>query len=792
MQQRRTKKQILAKMAVLSIVAMGLAGCGGGGGDSSSVATTSAPATTATPASTAVTGTVPGTLIEAFCDNGAYYSVNSTQNGTDQHPFRLDLPPDLGCRLVMTTNEGTAQEVVSPIGFLDSDNILHTRLVLKNNTVIDLGHVALPMSHAEAANSDTDGDGILDAPFILDNYQSQGARNPLKQIDADNDGIDDWQDPDHGEEHRYTGNTTDPLDVDGDGIPNRYDDDFIPEINDTDKDGIPDHIDANPDNHRNGNGHFNDDLDGDGYHDDDHNRDGFHDDDTDRDGFHDDDQDRDGFHDDDQDRDGFPDSDHNRNGLRDADEGAILFGTYCATCHEPDGSDLSTTTPEAIGSAVNNIAVMSSMAAQLTEQDYLPLAAYINRADHDENWYREHNHGNYAEHNSVTICAACHGGPQLGGNNHIPSCYSCHDDEWSTDVETPNPTGNTVPVANAGPDQSVNTGDTVSLDGSASSDADNDTLTYQWTLAGTPAGSTAFLSDTTAAGPTFTADFAGTYTLNLVVNDGQADSVSDTMTVTATDVPASNVAPLANAGNNQNVNTGDTFNLDGSGSSDANNDQLTYSWTITSSPNGSAAALSDGTAIAPSFTADLSGTYTVQLVVNDGLLDSTVSTVTITAADAPPQNSAPVANAGSNQNVNEGDLVNLDGSASSDADNDQLTYNWTITSSPNGSAATLSDAAAVSPTFTADLAGTYTVQLVVNDGTVNSNTSAVTITAVAAAPAIDGAALYSSRCSGCHGNMGNRSAAQITSAINANRGGMGFLSFLTTAEIDAIAAFLGP
>ncbi len=94
-------------------------------------------------------------------------------------------------------------------------------------------------------------------------------------------------------------------------------------------------------------------------------------------------------------------------------------------------------------------------------------------------------------------------------------------------------------------------------------------------------------------------------------------------------------------------------------------------------------------------------------------------------------NNAPVANAGSDQNVSTGSLVTLDGSGSSDADGDTLTYSWSFTSRPEGSKATLSNSTAVNPTYTADVAGSYILRLVVNDGTVDSTPDTVTITAEA-------------------------------------------------------------
>ena len=93
------------------------------------------------------------------------------------------------------------------------------------------------------------------------------------------------------------------------------------------------------------------------------------------------------------------------------------------------------------------------------------------------------------------------------------------------------------------------------------------------------------------------------------------------------------------------------------------------------------------------------------------------------------KNNAPVANAGPDQNVTTGSLVTLDGSGSSDADGDLLTYNWSFTSKPQGSTAALSDCTVMNPTFTADVDGTYVISLIVNDGTVDSEPNMVTVTA---------------------------------------------------------------
>jgi hypothetical protein len=90
------------------------------------------------------------------------------------------------------------------------------------------------------------------------------------------------------------------------------------------------------------------------------------------------------------------------------------------------------------------------------------------------------------------------------------------------------------PVAAAGPNQSVDTDDTVTLDGSDSSDIDGDTLIYNWSFKSVPTGSNASLSNSSSANPSFTTDLNGTYTITLVVNDGEEDGDPDRVSVVST------------------------------------------------------------------------------------------------------------------------------------------------------------------------------------------------------------------------------------------------------------------
>jgi len=283
---------------------------------------------------------------------------------------------------------------------------------------------------------------------------------------------------------------------------------------------------------------------------------------------------------------------------------------------------------------------------------------------------------------------------------------------------------NTPPTADAGPDQTVFVDDTVTLDGSGTTDIDGQPLTYDWAFVSIPTGSTATLSDPTAVAPTFVVDLAGSYAVELIANDGLADSAPDTVVISTQNSP-----PVANAGADQAPYVGDVVQLDGSGSSDVDGDPLTYAWSFLSLPSGSGAALSDPAAVMPTFQVDLSGIYDVQLIVHDGFGDSAPDTVVVDTQNAPP-----VANAGPDQSASVGETVFLDGSGSSDLDGDPLTYAWSLPTVPPESAATLSDPNAVDPSFVADRPGSYVGQLIVHDGTEYSAPDTVVVTSENARP----------------------------------------------------------
>ncbi len=279
---------------------------------------------------------------------------------------------------------------------------------------------------------------------------------------------------------------------------------------------------------------------------------------------------------------------------------------------------------------------------------------------------------------------------------------------------------NSPPVANAGPNQTVTVQSTVQLNGSGSTDVDGDPLTYTWSFVSVPAGSKAALSNPSIVNPTFVADVVGSYVVQLVVNDGFSNSTPSTVTISTIDSP-----PVANAGPNQSITVTGTVQLNGSGSTDVDGNALTYSWSFLTLPQGSHATLSNSNAVKPTFVADVLGTYVVQLIVNDGILNSTPATVTITSGDV-----APVANPGPAQSANIGTIVNLTGSASIDSDNQPLTYQWSLLSKPANSTATLSQPLSETPYFTPDESGNYVVQLIVNDGFLSSTPVTVVVSTI--------------------------------------------------------------
>jgi hypothetical protein len=271
---------------------------------------------------------------------------------------------------------------------------------------------------------------------------------------------------------------------------------------------------------------------------------------------------------------------------------------------------------------------------------------------------------------------------------------------------------NQAPTADAGPDQAANEGQQVILSGLNSMDNDDGIAAFQWRQI---QGSTVALANAASAQASFTApdvtDAGTALIFQLTVTDHSGATAVDTCIVNITWI---NEIPVADAGPDQTVSTGDVVTLDATASSDPENGILSYRWVQTQGP---AVTLSNATAAQLTFTApavDAQGASLVfELTVTDngGLQDSSASMVTVEW-----ENAQPVAHAGNDQQVNEGAQTTLDGSASMDPDGGIASYVWKQT---EGTPVTLSDAGAIYPVFTAPqvaAAGvTLTFQLTVTD-----------------------------------------------------------------------------
>src|SRR2546428_1433984 len=286
---------------------------------------------------------------------------------------------------------------------------------------------------------------------------------------------------------------------------------------------------------------------------------------------------------------------------------------------------------------------------------------------------------------------------------------------------------NQPPVANAGPDQTVSEGALVTLNGTLSSDPDGDVSTYSWLQTN---GTAILLNNSTSTVTTFTApnvnNEGGTLTFDLTVSDNKGQTHTDSVNIVIRNI---NQPPVADAGLDRSVNAGTLIDLNGTGSSDPDNDSLTYSWTQI---KGTSVVLIDANTATPSFAAplvDADGeilTFKLTVTDHDGLTDT--DTVIITISPLPVVNQPPVANAGPDRTVKEGALVTLDGTGSSDPDGDILTYSWIQTAGPNVG---LSNTTSATPTLIAPSVGatgtTLTFQLAVDDGKGANGTDTVKI-----------------------------------------------------------------
>jgi hypothetical protein len=194
---------------------------------------------------------------------------------------------------------------------------------------------------------------------------------------------------------------------------------------------------------------------------------------------------------------------------------------------------------------------------------------------------------------------------------------------------------NRAPVANAGAAvQEAASGSVVTLDGSASSDPDGDTLTFSWADLNTPM----VLGDFDVSMPTFTAptlaigDPDRDLSFALTVDDGAATHTVQKQVKVKAPI---NRLPVANAGPDlPDTYPGTRVTLDGSASSDADGHALSYAWTA---PAGITLDLTDPARpvfVLPDNGSPVATVFTFGLTVNDGFGDSPPDSVSVTMKPA--------------------------------------------------------------------------------------------------------------------------------------------------------------
>ena len=262
---------------------------------------------------------------------------------------------------------------------------------------------------------------------------------------------------------------------------------------------------------------------------------------------------------------------------------------------------------------------------------------------------------------------------------------------------------NTAPVSDAGLDVTVRSGDPVTLRASTR-DSDGDGVTYEWNQT---SGTGVWISNHYSKVLSFNAPIVtsgnSTLVFEFITTDGQSTHTDDVSVVVL------NKAPVADASTtSEKLSVGQNTRLDAYYSYDDPGSTLTYVWEQISGT--SVNITSTNHAHISQFKAPaVAGNLVFQLTVSDGELTDT-ERITIIVAD----NRRPNAEAGVDQTVSSSQRITLDGSSSSDPDNDTLRYTWEQTAGDTLSFSKTSVTSEI--TIPAMANNVYSFRLTVTDG----------------------------------------------------------------------------
>jgi len=181
------------------------------------------------------------------------------------------------------------------------------------------------------------------------------------------------------------------------------------------------------------------------------------------------------------------------------------------------------------------------------------------------------------------------------------------------------------PTASAGGPYAGVEGSSIALNGSGSSDADNDIVFYDWDL-----DNDGSYDNASGVNATFSAIGSGIFTIGLRVTDAEGASDTDTASVMV-----SNLAPIANAGGPYSGDQGNGISVSAAASSDLGNDIVSYEWDLDADGQ-----YDDASGVSATFNSAAPGDFIVGLRVTDDDGASHTTSANVTVNDTPP--SAPL------------------------------------------------------------------------------------------------------------------------------------------------------
>jgi hypothetical protein len=310
--------------------------------------------------------------------------------------------------------------------------------------------------------------------------------------------------------------------------------------------------------------------------------------------------------------------------------------------------------------------------------------------------------------------------------------------------------GGQVQAGVTGGDAKASVGSDVQLNGSSSTDAEGDALTFSWSIVSKPANSALIIAPNTVQ-VTIKPDVVGTYAFSLKVTDSKGASSEQRVTLVVDNTPpisnpsvvvVGNITqqPLDAGASSLDASVGYVVSLNGGNSLDPAGKPLTFAWSLSSKPSGSAAQLNSTSSSIAQFSPDALGVYVVKLTVTNSTGESSFYTTTVSVKNNRPvaaisSNATPLAlPSGPAIRLPSNTQITLRGGASVDADGDAITYSWSLTDKPVGSAAVLSASNTANVQLTPDKDGAYVVVLRATDPSGAYSEQRLTIAAGTYAP----------------------------------------------------------